>query len=361
MASEVRDVLRLFIDEASFLAGSKRRQMGFDTTTKRALLHDDTTDTLAWAVSDDSLQCLLAGTQTLSGAKTFTSKLTVNDDVDAIGIVRVGDSITDSVNKECNILTIPYTGSTDVAAIRSLNGISTRQLFIGGNTTAGDTVTSINFYTGSSGIGTSRMSISQTAIVLSLQLNLGGSVLTGTHSIGRSSGQGLTFDGSDHANFTDNIYVGGVIGNSAVPGSGLSFNTSAIANFSDAVIGGSSIKSDSDVGGVGYATGAGGTVTQGINRSFGVALAKMCGTITTHTASLAAGASATFVVTNAAVLITDHIIPTIQSGATTDQTNVRVTTVTAGTYSITVENNHASTAEVGAIKINVAVFRSVAA
>lgn len=86
MSTVEKDVLKLFIDEASFLAGSKRRQMGFDTTTKRALLHDDGSDTLAWAVSDDSLQALLAGTQTFTGAKTHTSLLTLNG-----GLTMTGD------------------------------------------------------------------------------------------------------------------------------------------------------------------------------------------------------------------------------------------------------------------------------
>lgn len=72
MATEIEaDVLRLFIDEASFLAGSKRKQMGFDKATKRALLHNDVDDTLAMGWSDDSKQVLLSGTQTITGIKSF--------------------------------------------------------------------------------------------------------------------------------------------------------------------------------------------------------------------------------------------------------------------------------------------------
>jgi hypothetical protein len=69
--AEIRDVLRLFITEAAFLAGSKRRQMGYDKTTKRLLIHNNTDDTLASKWSDDTLQCLLATDQTLTGLKTF--------------------------------------------------------------------------------------------------------------------------------------------------------------------------------------------------------------------------------------------------------------------------------------------------
>ena len=74
------DVLRLFISQAAFLAGSKRRQMGFDKTLKKALLHNDVSDTLAMSWSDDSLQCLLAGVQTITGKKTHSDDLTVIKD-----------------------------------------------------------------------------------------------------------------------------------------------------------------------------------------------------------------------------------------------------------------------------------------
>src|ERR1019366_7128154 len=53
--------------------------------------------------------------------------------------------------------------------------------------------------------------------------------------------------------------------------------------------------------GIGYATGAGGAVAQITNRSTGVTLSKLTGQITTHTASLAGLAAATFVVTNTTV------------------------------------------------------------
>lgn len=111
--------------------------------------------------------------------------------------------------------------------------------------------------------------------------------------------------------------------------------------------------------GVGYATGAGGAVTQATNRSTGVTLSKVCGSITTHTASLAAGASATFTVTNTAVEIGDVVVVSIRSGATNKETSVAVTTVAAGSFQLTVHNRHASTAETGAIVINFAVIKAV--
>src|SRR4051812_30935676 len=59
-------------------------------------------------------------------------------------------------------------------------------------------------------------------------------------------------------------------------------------------------------GGVGYATGAGGVVTQGTSIVTGVTLDRPSGTITTFAASAAAGAEdGPFTVTNATVAATD--------------------------------------------------------
>lgn len=113
----------------------------------------------------------------------------------------------------------------------------------------------------------------------------------------------------------------------------------------------------------GYGTGVGGAVTQATNRTTGVTLSKLCGTITTHTASLAAEAAAEFTVTNTLVAIGDVVVVAIQSGTDGGNTAVAVTTVAAGSFKIKVSNNNASggTAETGAIIINFAVIKAVAA
>jgi hypothetical protein len=108
---------------------------------------------------------------------------------------------------------------------------------------------------------------------------------------------------------------------------------------------------------LGYGTGAGGTVTQATNRTTGVTLSRPTGAITTNTTSLAAGASATFTVTNTVVGANDSVIPTIKSGQTNKETSVAVTAVAAGSFDITVHNQHASTAETGAIVINFAIIK----
>ena len=78
MATKPRDVLRLFISEAAFLDGSKKRQMGYDKATGRLLMHNNTDDTLSGAWSKDSLQALLAGTAPFTAAQTFNSTITMN-------------------------------------------------------------------------------------------------------------------------------------------------------------------------------------------------------------------------------------------------------------------------------------------
>jgi hypothetical protein len=86
-------------------------------------------------------------------------------------------------------------------------------------------------------------------------------------------------------------------------------------------------------GGLGYGTGAGGTVTQGTSRTTGVTLNKTTGAITMFTAAGSA-TPATFTVTSSAIAATDVIILNIKSGATNTYV-LSVTTVAAGSFNIT--------------------------
>lgn len=115
--------------------------------------------------------------------------------------------------------------------------------------------------------------------------------------------------------------------------------------------------------GIGYATGAGGAVTQITSRTTGVTLSKYSGTITTDPTSLGAELSAEFTVTNTLVAIGDVVAVSIQSGTNGGQTSVSVTTVAAGSFKIKVTNNNAAagTAETGAILINFVVLKAVSA
>jgi len=62
------DVIRLLVPlEANFMTATKQGQWAVTGDTLRLLAHNKSADTLDLAISDDSLQCLLAGTQTLTG------------------------------------------------------------------------------------------------------------------------------------------------------------------------------------------------------------------------------------------------------------------------------------------------------
>jgi hypothetical protein len=64
----------------------------------------------------------------------------------------------------------------------------------------------------------------------------------------------------------------------------------------------------SSTGGIGYATGAGGTVTQATSKSTGVTLNKITGLITMNNAALAANTTVSFTLTDSAIAATDTII-----------------------------------------------------
>ena len=115
--------------------------------------------------------------------------------------------------------------------------------------------------------------------------------------------------------------------------------------------------------GIGYATGAGAAVTQASNRTTAVTCSGLSGQITTSSASLAAEAAAAFTVTNTSVAIGDVVVVSQQSGSNGGNTLVQVTTTAGGSFQIQVCNNNAAagTAETGAIIINFAVIKAVAA
>jgi hypothetical protein len=108
--------------------------------------------------------------------------------------------------------------------------------------------------------------------------------------------------------------------------------------------------------GVGYATGAGGTVVQGTSRTTGVTLNKTTGSITLFSAAGTTVAT-TFTVTNTTVSATDVIILNQKSG--TDLYDLMVTAVAAGSFNITFRTTGGSTTETPVF--NFAVIKGVAA
>lgn len=120
-----------------------------------------------------------------------------------------------------------------------------------------------------------------------------------------------------------------------------------------------SLKS-SGTAGVGYATGAGGTVTQATDKSTGVTLNKICGTITMNGAAMVAGLIATFTVTNSTVAATDVIHVQHDSVGTTGAYTVVAHSPAAGSFQISVRNNTAGILT-EAIVLRFAIIKAVAA
>lgn len=116
----------------------------------------------------------------------------------------------------------------------------------------------------------------------------------------------------------------------------------------------------SSSGGVGYATGAGGAAAQATGKSNGVTLNKACGQITMNAASLAAGASAFFTVSNSEVAATDTIDLVLASGnAGAGTYNYQVDKVGAGSFTVWVKNVSAGALS-EALVFNFSVTKAVA-
>lgn len=115
-----------------------------------------------------------------------------------------------------------------------------------------------------------------------------------------------------------------------------------------------SIKSTSTSAGIGYATGAGGTVSQATGRTTGVTLNKTSGAITLFSqinSAVSAVTAQSFTVTNSSVAATDTISVNQKSG--TDLYEIFVTNVAAGSFKITNYSTGGTTNEAPVFTFNV--------
>jgi hypothetical protein len=89
--------------------------------------------------------------------------------------------------------------------------------------------------------------------------------------------------------------------------------------------------------GIGYVSGAGGTVTQSSSRTTGVTLSKLSGTITMFSSAVAAAASSTFTWTNTFITATDMVI--MEHNSTTNPACWKCEVIcAAGTATVVVKN-----------------------
>ncbi|HEX6073072.1 MAG TPA: glycosyl hydrolase family 28-related protein [Sphingomicrobium sp.] len=112
-------------------------------------------------------------------------------------------------------------------------------------------------------------------------------------------------------------------------------------------------------GGMGYATGAGGTITQNTNKSTGVTLNKLCGQITMAASALAANTTASFTLTNSNLAAGDLLILNHVSGGTAGAYALNAQ-CSAGSASISVRNVTAGSLS-EAIVIGFAIQKAVTA
>lgn len=92
------------------------------------------------------------------------------------------------------------------------------------------------------------------------------------------------------------------------------------------------------IGGIGYSTGVGGTAVQATNKATGVTLNALTGEITLALGNLAAGAVATFLLTNSSVAITDNVIASIRGGGTFAAYTAHCINIGAGTCALQIRN-----------------------
>ena len=123
----------------------------------------------------------------------------------------------------------------------------------------------------------------------------------------------------------------------------------------------SSIKSSSPTAGIGYATGAGGTVTQGSGsgKATGVTLNKICGIITMNNASLAVNAIVSFTFTNSAIAAGDVLILNHYTTGRVGSYGLNASGMTAGSCQINVMNLGHVDALAEAIQIAFVVIKGV--
>lgn len=152
-----------------------------------------------------------------------------------------------------------------------------------------------------------------------------------------------TVTGNLTVNYAANIGTTlNVVGNANVGNLGTSGLIVATGNITGGnLVSYGAIKSN-NTSGVGYSTGAGGTVTQTISRTTGVTINKTTGAITLVSA---AGTTAyqTFTVTNSTVAATDLVIVNQKSG--TDKYEAYVTNVAASSFAITFATTGGTTTE----------------
>jgi hypothetical protein len=116
----------------------------------------------------------------------------------------------------------------------------------------------------------------------------------------------------------------------------------------------------SGTAGIGYATGAGGTVVQSTDKATAVTLDKTTGQITTNNAALAAATIVSFTFNNSTLAATDMLVCSHHNGGSPGAYTVNGRVTGAGTAQISLRNNTAGSLS-EALGLKYAVIKSVTA
>ena len=183
----------------------------------------------------------------------------------------------------------------------------------------------------------------------------------------------LALDGTDELTLTTAALSpttsdGNALGTTALMWADLFLASGGVLNFNNGnmtithsaaslALAGGTVLLTTATGGLGYGTGAGGTVTQATNKSTGVTLNTVTGIITMNAASLAADVTVAFTLTDSAIAATDAVVVLHESGGTIGAYSFG-STAAAGSVVISVHNNTpAALAE--AIVLRFTVIKSV--
>jgi hypothetical protein len=264
-----------------------------------------------------------ATTINFAGASTAT---TIGSATSATLTLNPGTIATGQTSGALALFNTGLTGTLNFAnAVLTVSEFASVTSYSLGNTTAAQT---INMFTASTGASTYNFATGATVGGTTKVLNIG-------------------TDGA--ASSTTNITIGSTNGGT------LTLNSPTVTVSGNLTTSGN-LRANGGV--IGYATGAGGTVTQGTSRSTGVAINKGTGSITLFSTTTTANQTTTFTVTNNTVVATDTVIVSQQSGV--GIYFVGVTNVTTNSFQISVFTP-TSVGSAEAPVLNFAVIKAVAA
>lgn len=186
--------------------------------------------------------------------------------------------------------------------------------------------------------------------------------VSGNATLGDASTDTLTITGTavstpNGLNFDSNTLVIDAANNRVGVGKA---SPSVAVDVTGEILATTAIRSSGATNGIGYATGAGGTVTQLTSKATGVTLNKVCGQITTAADALAATTRTSFTLTNSAIAATDSINIHRASGGTANAYRIEVDSVAAGSCVVAITNITAGSLS-EAVVINFAILKGVTA